>query len=149
MPSGIQVEGLRKLKRELKAVEDGLQKELARANKRVTAGIIVPAAVSNASARTNPRWGHLAINTLRALATQEKAQVAVGSNKVTWAAGHNFGSKHERITNGRHSVNQFPPSKGYRRGDYALYEAIEEKAGESLEEWTRALDDLLARSFPS
>lgn len=140
MAAKVTVQGLRELKRELKKLEGAFPKELQRANKRVTRDIIVPAAVSNAEGRSNPKWGHEAIDTIRALATQEKAQVALGSARVKWAAGENFGSNR---------FKQFPPSKGYRQGDYALYEAIGQKQAESLNEWVESLDGLLSRAFPT
>lgn len=148
MPTKLRVEGLRELSRELKALDPALPKQLQQALKRVAGEIVVPGARGLAAGRTNPKWGSRAINTIRALATQQRAQVAVGSQAVPWAAGHNFGSAHTRITNGRHSTNQFPPTKGYRGGDYALYETIEQRQPQILETVTDELDNLLTRTWP-
>lgn len=148
MPSRLKVEGLRELSRQLKAVDAAAPKQLQQALKRVAGEIVVPGARGLAASRTNPRWGTRAVNTIRALASQQRAQVAVGSAAVPWAAGHNFGSLHTRITNGRHSTNQFPPTKGFRGGDYALYETIEQRQPQILDKVTDELDDLLTRTWP-
>lgn len=118
MPGRINVVGLRELRNELRAIDGRMQRELQKANKRAAADVIVPAARHLAEGRHNPKWGHEAIGTIRALATQTRAQVALGSAKVTWAAGHEFGSI---------KYKQFPPSIGYKAGGYALYAAIDQE----------------------
>lgn len=148
MPTRLKVEGLRELSRELKALDPALPKQLQQALKRVAGEIVVPGARALAASRSNPKWGSRAVNTIRALATQQRAQVAVGSQAVPWAAGDNFGSAHTRVTNGRHSTNQFPMTKGYRGGDYALYETIEQRQPQILDKVADELDDLLTATWP-
>lgn len=149
MASRVKIEGLRELTRELRAVDAALPKEVQKGLKRVAGEIVVPGARGLAASRTNPKWGSAAVNTIRALASQQRAQVAVGSNRIPWAAGHNFGSKHTRITNGRHSTNQFPPTKGHRGGDYALYETIERRQPQILDALVEEIDGLLTRTWPT
>ncbi len=145
----VTVTGLRELGRELRAVDAALPKELQRGLKRVAGEIVVPGARGLAASRTNPRWGTAAVNTIRALASQRRAQVAVGSKAVPWAAGHNFGSKHTRITKGRHSTNQFPRTKGNRGGDYAIYETLARRQPQIVEALVGEIDDLLTRTWPT
>lgn len=151
----VTVTGLRELGRELRAVDAALPRELQRGLKRVAGEIVVPGARGLAASRTNPRWGTAAVNTIRALASQQRAQVAVGSQRVPWAAGHNFGSKRTRITvdrnhpTGRRSTNQFPRTKGFRNGDYALYETLARRQPQIVEALVGEIDDLLTRTWPT
>lgn len=148
MAGKLEVQGLRELSRELRALDPALPKQLQQALKRVAGEVVVPGARAMAASASNPKWGSRAVNTIRALASQQRAQVAVGSQAVPWAAGHNFGSAHTRITNGRHSTNQFPPTKGFRGGDYALYETIEQRQPQILATVVDEIDGLLTRTWP-
>ncbi len=135
MPSRVNVVGLRELRNELKAIDGKAQKGLQKANKRAAAEVIVPAARHLAEGRHNPRWGSEAIGTIRALASQTRAQVALGSAKVRWAAGHEFGSI---------KYKQFPPSIGYRAGGYALYAAIDQEQDKLIDVYADLLEELAA-----
>lgn len=152
MATRVKVEGLRELSRELKALDPALPKELQKALKRVATDVVVPGARATAAGQTNPRWGHAAINTLRALATQQRAQVAVGSQKVPWAAGHNFGSLQQVKGNSRKgqpgNTKMFPRTKGHRNGDYALYDTIEKRQSQILDTVTEEIDGLLTKTWP-
>lgn len=134
MPERVNVQGLKELRAALRAIDGTLPRELQRTNKRAAADVIVPAARRLAESRTNPRWGHLAVASIRALASQTRAQVALGSQKVRWAAGENFGS---------FKYHQFPPSKGYRAGDYALYESIDREQAALIATYTDLLETLI------
>lgn len=146
---GLRVEGLREFRKTLKQADSGIGPALREANKSV-AELVAAEARSNAATQprvraANPRpsrqhWGDY-VRSFRALASQTRAQVALGAAKLPWAMGQNFGSVSARRS-------QFPPSLGHRGGDYALYKAIGETIPQQVAEFTEQTDKVWAIAFP-
>lgn len=138
--AAIRVEGLSDLRRELRALEGNFPRELQRANKRVAEEVIVPDARAAAEARTNPRAGRAVVNSIRATATQTRAQVAVGGARVPQALGHEFGSIR---------FKQFPAWRGAGKGaGYFLWPTIRARGQEIIETYETVIEELTQRAFP-
>lgn len=138
--AGIQVTGLKELRRELKLLEGNFPRELQKTNKFVAESVIVPDARAAAEARTNPRVGRAVVNSIRATATQTRSQVAVGGAKVPWALGHEFGGKR---------FKQFPRWRGNKQGSgYFLYPTVRAKMGEIVNTYDELVGNLTMRAFP-
>lgn len=131
---GIRVEGLKELRRDLRALDnEGTWKAPLRVAAFNAANIVAVEARASAGRRTNPRMGSRAIATIRALAGQSRAQVAGGTASVVWFGGHEFGSGRFR---------QFPKRKA---GGYNLYPALGRKRGQVVELYTREVGQLTRR----
>lgn len=129
----VRVEGLKELRRDLrKLAEDETWKPALREAGRRAAGVAVDEAKSIAS---GTRAGHEAIETIRALAGQTKAQIAGGTARVVWFAGWNFGSSRYK---------QFPPKA---KPDYFLFESVERKREEIVRVYADAIDQLVGQYF--
>lgn len=142
MVDRIQITGLKELRRELKAADARFPKQIGALNKRLVNQLFAPAARQKAAGRSGPRVGHDVINSIRGLGSQARAQIAGGSNRVRWFAGHEFGSVRFR---------QFP-ARSARRGagnaGYFLYPAVYENMPRALTAYGQMLEDLLHTSFP-
>lgn len=146
MVDRIGTEGLNQLARDFRRAGDALPKGLAAINKRLVNTVFVPAARSKAAGRTNPRAGHAVTDSIRGLGSQTRAQIAGGSNRVPWFAGHNYGSQQLRRTARGGHTTQFPrraPKRGRGNVGYILEQAVEEQLPEGLTAYARMLDDLL------
>lgn len=146
MSGSIRSEGLKELRRDAKRAGDALPREIAAVNKRLVNQVFVPAARSKAAGRTNPRAGSAVVNSIRGLGSQTRAQIAGGSNRVPWFAGHNYGSHQLRRTARGGHTTQFPrraPKRGRGNVGYILEQAVEEKLPEGLTAYARMLDELL------
>lgn len=136
MAEGIRVDGLKELRRELKAADAAFPKQLQKANKAVAELV---AEGTRAAFQSMGGSAPKVAPTVKALAQQTRAQVRVGGGSgvgAEVAMGNLWGSKR---------FPQFPPSKP---GGYALYETIAAKSDEIVEAYGDALDDLLKRAFP-
>lgn len=142
MVDQIQITGLKELRRELKAADAKFPREIGALNKRLVNQLFVPAAKSKAAGRTNPRTGHDVINSIRGLGSQTRAQIAGGSNRVRWFAGHEFGSQRFRQFAAR------SPRKGRGNAGYFLYPAVYENMPRALDAYGVMLDAVLRSSFP-
>lgn len=138
----VDVQGLREFRRELKKLDGRFPKELRAINKRA-ADMIVPPARRNAGAsRPNQaggtaRGGSKLVGTVRALASQSRAHVAMGGARVPWARGTEWGSS------GRY--RQFPA----RSSDgYVLYPAVKEMLPAIRAAYGDMVDQLLREAFP-
>lgn len=137
----IDVEGLKDLRRALKAAEDATPAALRAANKSVAEVVVLPEVRRRAEGDNSPpgRWGHVALGTIRALATQTSASIAIGNNTTaTYALGKNFGSIRYR---------QFLPW-GNGDPDYALYGGIGATRARTIETYGDMIDTLLRDAFP-
>lgn len=137
----IEVIGLRELRKGLRAAVDASPAQLRVANKRVAEDVVLPEVQRRATAHTSPagRWGHVALATIRALATQTSASVAIGNNTTaTYALGKNFGSIR---------FKQFLPHGG-GDPDYALYSGIGATRAATIEAYGDAIDTLTHEAFP-
>jgi hypothetical protein len=146
------VTGLKELRKELKRAGDEFPQQLRDTNFAVADRIVVPVARRKAYAvralipvgkrRRNDRthtshWADFP-NSIRALASQTRATVALGSERKrdAWIVSENFGSINKR---------QFPPLGS---PDHALYEAISEVKERVMAEYGDMLEKLTARAFP-
>lgn len=135
----VEIEGLADFRRELKALSKELPKELQKLNK---------AAVEPIARDAQRRYGEIYTDrsgksrrSIRALASQTRAQVALGRSSLLHLPGQEFGS-----FGGPHK-EQFvrPPTDGSGR---FFYPAIREGLTRLLDEYVRALDKLGRRAFP-
>lgn len=146
MSTKVRVEGLRELRSALRALDATLPRELRAVNKRVVEQVILPEARRRAQqTRTNiaggpARLGSKGLATLRALATQGRAQVALGSARVPWAAGQEWGS-----TGKNAKARMFPRAAEH---GLILYPVVREKQAEIIDAYTEMLDKLTRRAFP-
>lgn len=142
----IQTIGLRDLRRELKALGPQWPREMRVAEK-------AAAEIVAAQARTNltrvrslvprakyPRadrqhWADM-VRTVKSLADTTSARVALGSNRVAWALGENFGSL---------KYHQFPPVEA---PDHGLYKAIESERPKVVDFFGDSITRLTSRAFP-
>ena len=141
MAGKVQVHGLKELRRDLKALDStgGYKAELRDAGKKA-AEVVAEEARSRARrgattiSGTSASMGGAAIASIRALAGQTKATVALGKASIPYAGGWEFGS------GGAH--RQFP--RKTPRG-YNLYPAIDDKREEVIEVYSREIGSLLKR----
>lgn len=140
--NAIAVEGFNELRRELKKLDEQLPRELGQANKRIASSIVVPLAQRKARGRSNPKPGSAVINSIRALGSQSRVQVAMGGERVPQGIGHEFGSV---------NYHQFPkrsPRQGRGNRGYFFYPAVRESIPEIRDAYGDMLDALTERAFP-
>lgn len=136
----LRVDGLRELRKELRAIDAAFPKELRAANKQVAEQVVVPEARRRAGALTRPRVGSRLLATIRALASQTSATVAMGGARTPYARGMEFGSIRRK---------QFAPWRGNdRNAGYFLYPTIRERSDDIVETYSRVIDELTERAFP-
>lgn len=139
----IRVEGLKELQAALRDADRGFARQLRVANNDA-AQLVVTRGRLLAGARG--KMFEKAAETLRATSEQRNAKVTLGSARVPWACGANFGARHdvERTTPTRQMLgwNQFPEAvKGH---DVFLYAAVEETTPEPfMHSYEDAIDKLL------
>lgn len=146
-PVEVQVEGLRELRRALKQVEETLPRELRATNKRVVEQVVLPEARRRGQqtrlnvAGRETRLGSRGVATIRPVASQTSAGIAMGGARAPWAVGHEWGST------GRYP--QFParPTGGPSPG-FILYPVVREKQQEIVAAYTAAIEPLLRHAFP-
>jgi len=127
------VTGLKELRKGLKLQGPLWPKALQRTNKSL-ANMIVGPAKSRMGGHT-PRAGGRAAGTIRALASGTAAKVAVGSNSVPWAIGHEFGGGRRKTT------QQFPPYLG--KTGYAVYPTIRSMRAQITDMYGDMIDELV------
>lgn len=122
------------MRRWLRAAGDHLPKRLQQANKAIAQEV---ADLARAKYRRHyvQRSGDGA-KSIRALATQTRAQVAIGSAKAPYGPGQNFGSDR---------IKQFAPKA---RPDRFLYATIEAERDEIEEMHGEAVDEVMREAFP-
>lgn len=131
---GVNVEGLDRLRRDLKAVSAEAAKELRQAHVDVAQTVAGDArdrayGLGGVAAKTAP--------TVRASGTQAGAAIALGGPSAPWAAGAEFGGQ------GRPTTQQFRPHLG--RTGYFVYPAIRDNAETAEATYLDAIDDLMRR----
>jgi hypothetical protein len=135
------VEGLAKLAKDLRAIDPKLAKELQKTNKEA-AGKVAQAAKSAYSGRHRQRSGKGA-SSIRPLATQTRAQVALGGARAPYMLGQEFGSAQGP------NKQQFPPYSGNGpSAGYFFYPAVRAEADKLTETYAKALDQVIKPVFP-
>lgn len=138
----VNVVGLRELRKALKELDPKWPKGLREVNKRA-AEVVVPEARTRASqVRTNvkgnpTRAGSAVVGSIRALASQTRAQVAMGGARLPHAGGFDWGSS------GR--FKQFPAAN---KEGYILWPAAKAKEEVIVAYYLKMLDDLTQDAFP-
>lgn len=142
--AGVRVEGLRELRKELRALEgDGSWKAELREAGKAAAEVVASEARRTAAqgmttlAGTPATMGGRAVASIRALAGQTRATVAGGKTSIPYYAGWEFGSAGH--------FRQFPPKAG---SSHNLYPAIERKRGEVIRVYGDHIDALTRKHFP-
>lgn len=124
----------KEFRRQLREVNNDLGKELQKANKRIATEVGKRA--RSKYERRYPGGRGRGARSIRGLATQTRAQVALGGKKTPYVVGQNFGSKR---------FPQFPPK---RDPDHFLYETVGSMNDEIEDMYTDAVDDLTRQAFP-
>ena len=143
--ASLRVDGLKELRRALKEIDPALTKQLQQANKHVVEQVVLPAAKQNATKHfrnakgNDTHLGHVGAATIRATATQREAYVALGSARVPWAAGFEWGSSGQ--------FSQFPARSGVSSG-FILFPVVKAKQDEIMAAYTAMLDELADQAFP-
>lgn len=136
----IEVDGLKDLQRELRAVDKDFPKELRLANKGA-AEIVADA--TRASFASRGGVAPKVAPSVKALAQQRSASVKIGGAKYPYAMGSEFGGR------GRPRTRQFPPWRGNGEGaGYSLYESIRAQRDKVMDSYGDALDRLTKKAFP-
>jgi len=139
----IEAPDLREFRRDLKRAGDQFPKQLQQTNKHVVEKVVLPEAKRRGSqSRRNLAGGRATIGskgvaTIRALATQRSAAVAMGGARTPWVAGNEWGS------GGKY--RQFPRKN---REGHILWPVVEELRDEIVEEYRDAVGDLAKIAFP-
>lgn len=139
----LRVDGLAEFRRELKAAGAEMPRALQKVNKAQATKVVYGARRLYESSGYRPRTKRTQRRGLRALASQTRAQVALGAATVPWAAGQEFGSR------GRFPQFMRGVSRGGRgaRGNF-FYPAIRAARPRLEDEYLDALDALSRRAFP-
>ena len=131
---GVNVEGLDRLRRDLKAASADAPKELRQAHVEIAGKVAGDArdrayGLGGVAAKTAP--------TVRASGTQAGAAIALGGPTAPWAAGAEFGGR------GRPTTQQFQPHLG--RTGYFVYPSIRANAADAEATYLDAIDDLMRK----
>jgi hypothetical protein len=132
--SRVDIEGLRDLQRELRAIDPAFAKELRLANKEAAE---VVAEATRASFSSRGGVAPKVASSVKVMAQQRSASVRIGGAKYPYAMGSNFGSL--RYT-------QFPP---LAKPDYSLFTSIEAKRDEVVDKYEEALVQVTKKAFPN
>lgn len=145
----VQIDGLREFVAALKEAPDRLDKQMRAAFREIAADVRT-AARANASeqhpeSRPNSHrqhkqhWSALS-SAITSGADSDTPWVKLGSAKVPWALGYEFGSQRHR---------QFPAWRGSGTGaGYFFWPAIREKQGEVNEKMLEAVDAAFDAAYP-
>lgn len=131
----VQILGIKEMIRGLKGANSEFPKAIRLANKSVAEMIVGPARARMGG--HTPRAGSRAAGTIRALASQTRAQIALGRANVPHAIGHEFGSIR---------YHQFPPWSG--RTGYAVYPTIRAMRQQITDTYLDAIAEATQEAFP-
>lgn len=140
---GINVIGLKEFQRAVKKMDPDMGPALRLELKAVAENVVVPEAKKRGGASRgnlagrSTRLGSRGVATIRALATQKSAVVAMGRASVPYVGGHEWGSAG--------AYRQFPPKNA---DGYILRPAVKAKQPEILKAATEAIDKVSAQAFP-
>jgi hypothetical protein len=149
----IKVSGLKELRKALKQAGDEFPKQVADLNYTIVSELVVPMARELAQNGFTNIAGHTVhpgaavIGSIRALRQQKSAVIAIGSAKVPWAAGFEFGASGAKTKKGGHT-NQFGPWRG-NKGDagYFVWPTIRNKNAEIIERYVSLMGKLTSMAF--
>lgn len=147
----IQVEGLSELNKSLRALGPEMQKELQETNRSVARFV-----ADDARAAAESLGGvaaHVAPS-IKAVGGARSAGVAFGGARYPMAGGAEFGAGHgvirQRTSGSYHGYNQFDTWQGNStEAGYFVYPTIRKDADRIETDYTRALEDLMKKAFPT
>lgn len=141
--AGVKVTGLREFQKAVRKVSPDMGPALRTELKAVAQNVVVPEAKRRGGASRgnlaggSTRLGSRGVATIRALATQKSAAVALGKSSVPYTGGHEWGSA------GRY--RQFPPKSSE---GYILFPSVKAKQPEILEAAGKAIEKVSREAFP-
>lgn len=130
----VRVEGLKEFRSALRQGGKELPKELQKVNKAFAAD--VAGDVRSKYTLAHPSRSGRGAQSIRALASQTRAQVAIGSARASYVLGQNFGS------------HQGPRKKQFRpvrKPDYFLYRTLEQRDKDLRDDYDELLEGLVHR----
>lgn len=136
--TGVSIEGLPELQKALRALDNGLEKELAKANREVATFVASEAkgaasGLGGVAAKAAPSVG--------ASSSSGFAGVGLGGGAYPFAGGAEFGGRR------RPTTMQFQPWRGAgANAGYFLYPTIRRNAQRIEETYTENVDDLIRRA---
>lgn len=136
--AGVKVDGLDELRKELRKLDDkGLTDELKAANFDVANYVVQ---MAKARAQGVSAQAARAAESLKASKTAARAQVLLGSGRIRFAFGAEFGS---------FRYKQFPGWRGSGAdAGYFLYPTIRDEVPQIIETYGDAIDRIAAKAFP-
>lgn len=144
----VEVVGLADFQKALRAVAQGLPRELSKANKAAAEVVAVGArslasSLGGVAAKSAP--------SIKAASEQRAAKVSLGGARYPFALGANFGSQHNVVRNTSHGPmlgwNQFKPFAG-KGNDFFLFRTIKTSRPLFMRVYAHQLDELAKRAFP-
>jgi len=134
----IRVDGLKDLRKALKALDGEWPKELRVRTKKVADGVAAGTATSFASrGGVAPKVAA----SVKAYGQQTGAQIKIGGARFPFALGSEFGAVRYK---------QFPTFKGSGpTAGYSLYETIRDRRQQIIDEYADMLATLTAEAFPN
>ena len=139
----VKTEGLRELTRDLRKIDAEFPKRLREANKAVAERVVLPEARRRAGmsyrnvAGGMTRAGSKLTGSIRPLASQRGASIALGRASIPYGPGMEWGS-----TGKRRRARQFPARSGKSQG-FILYPTVREKQTEIRDVYFEMLGDLI------
>lgn len=143
----VQVSGLRELAKGLKGGEERLDLELRKRMRTMAKEVAADARAM--AAGLQPRVPEAVLNTLVGRAQSASAEVKLGSNRVPYALGWEFGAAHNFPRETHRGIvrgwNQFPLWRGNKsEAGYFLYPTIRSKRAELEQDILDLIDEVLA-----
>lgn len=130
----VRVEGLNEFRRALREGGKELPKELQKVNKAFAAD--VAGDVRGKYMLAHPSRSGRGAQSIRALASQTRAQVALGSARAPYVLGQNFGS---------HQGPRKKQFRSVRKPDYFLYRTLEQRDKDLRDDYDELLEGLVHR----
>lgn len=158
----LRIDGLTDLRNALRGLDEQLPVEMRGTNKRVVETLLVPHAQTGARAmrptsgynartgRSRYHWSDV-VNSIRALASQDSASIALGrtGQKTGWMLGYEFGSLgNMRPQNGPTANTRMYPRQagtGTNAGRF-FFPAIRQSGPELVDAYQQALDGIIQRT---
>lgn len=142
MSKAVEIYGHRQLMKAFRQLGAEVPKEIRRETKELVERIVVPRArergqQTRANLKGNPtRLGSRGVATIRPEVRARDIAVVMGSARVPYAGGHEWGSKRYR---------QFPPAS---RSGYILYPTVKEAADEFARAYVKLVDEMAEKVLP-
>lgn len=145
--SGIEIRGLKDLRKALRDVDEKLPKELANVNQDVARFVI-----DRAQGRAATPLENRAARTMKAARQQQVALIRLGGARYPEALGAEFGAGQNTLRNTTRGVmvgwNQFRPWRGSGSGaGYFLFPTIRDDTPQIIDMYYELIDEFTRRVF--